>query len=328
MFKPLIELNDGSILYLNKLYRVVDGVLHYQRSLGYAGFGLIVGQLLTPEQLLFVTDNHMIIKQISSDPPTIVQQVLTNSINAVVIHNNMKWLLCGDAQGFISTRNITTLQVVSQVAAHGGYNITALCKLQETGGQNGGGCNMVASGAYDKLIKIWDFSSDPPLCVWTLKGHTTGVRDVVSLSNNRLASCSYEIMLWNIHTGECINTLYVHDRPVMRLLQLRNKHLACLTYDGLLKIWNPSGCGQSTAAVAVGKETDDMVELSDGSIVISMELQGLVKWTPVFNLVQLCCSVLMEKRLVTLEEVKNSFPSELYPICQAFASFFELHSKP
>ena len=57
---------------------------------------------------------------------------------------------------------------------------------------------LIASGATDSTIKIWDISITYPL--YTLTGHLSEVKCLTVMNNQLLASCSYDktIKLWSL----------------------------------------------------------------------------------------------------------------------------------
>ena len=71
----------------------------------------------------------------------------------------------------------------------------------------------MASGSYDKTIKLWDTKSGQ--LIRTLKGHTSHILLSVDLLNNgqTLVSGSYDetIKLWNWSTGECLRTIQTNS---------------------------------------------------------------------------------------------------------------------
>jgi WD40 repeat protein len=67
---------------------------------------------------------------------------------------------------------------------------------------------MLASGGYDKTVRLWDASSGD--CISTLKEHTNWVRAVAFAPDGQtLISGSQDetIKLWDVATGDCLNTL-------------------------------------------------------------------------------------------------------------------------
>ncbi|KAK3984192.1 hypothetical protein QBC44DRAFT_346166 [Cladorrhinum sp. PSN332] len=74
--------------------------------------------------------------------------------------------------------------------------------------------------------------------VRVLKGHTNGVT-CLQLDDNILATGSYDatIKIWNIETGEELQTLKGHTRGI-RALQFDDKKLISGSLDNTIKIWN------------------------------------------------------------------------------------------
>lgn len=76
-------------------------------------------------------------------------------------------------------------------------------------------------------------------CIKILKNHQQGVKCLLKLHNNNIASGSYDstIKIWHNDTYECITTLSGHTQAVMCLIQLSNNDL-CSAAGDLIKIWN------------------------------------------------------------------------------------------
>ncbi|RCJ30319.1 hypothetical protein A6769_33815 [Nostoc punctiforme NIES-2108] len=74
---------------------------------------------------------------------------------------------------------------------------------------------LLASGSYDKKIKIWDLPSNTLL--YTLEGHGNAVVSLaISPDSKLLASGSWDnrIKLWNLETGQLLRTLDGHTDDV------------------------------------------------------------------------------------------------------------------
>jgi WD40 repeat protein len=100
----------------------------------------------------------------------------------------------------------------------------------------------LASGSFDKTVKIWDTSSGE--CIQTLKGHVNGVASVAfSHDSTRLASGSWDRMvkIWDTSSGECVQTLTGHSDHVESVAFSHNSiHLASGSWDKTVKIWDTS----------------------------------------------------------------------------------------
>ena len=76
----------------------------------------------------------------------------------------------------------------------------------------------------------------------TLKDHKESVRDILLLSNGKLASSSQDktIKIWNIAHGTCEQTLIGHSRTIYCLLELPNSILLSGSFDSSIGIWDIS----------------------------------------------------------------------------------------
>jgi WD40 repeat protein len=87
----------------------------------------------------------------------------------------------------------------------------------------------LASGSFDKTIRIWDLNNGCSLNV--LRGHSGIVMSLALLSNGSLASSSEYIRIWDIMSGETIKVLNGHTEKVKCLIALKNGGLASGSYD-------------------------------------------------------------------------------------------------
>ena len=129
----------------------------------------------------------------------------------------------------------------------------------------------LASGSYDRAVKIWDASSGE--CLQTLKGHSKWIRSVAfSHGSTRLASGSVDraVKIWDVHSGECLQTLEGHshwvnsvafshdstrlasgssDKTVNQGLNL-SSDCTWITYNSENLLWLPSGYRPSCSTVS------------------------------------------------------------------------------
>ncbi len=107
-----------------------------------------------------------------------------------------------------------------------------------------------ASGSIDGSIKIWDYSIDRKYPIAILKGHTERIRHLVCLSENTIASTSYDrtVKIWDTISGKCLRTLLGHVGPVLCLANFKELDPTGIERnviisggaDGLIKVWNGS----------------------------------------------------------------------------------------
>jgi WD40 repeat protein len=100
--------------------------------------------------------------------------------------------------------------------------------------------SVVASGSYDRTIKLWDLQTGD--CLNTLAGHADGVLCLSSHPQSAiLASGSFDctIKLWNTSTGECLQTLSDHREPIYSIkFHPDGRTLASGSWDETIKIWD------------------------------------------------------------------------------------------
>ncbi|ORX93522.1 hypothetical protein BCR34DRAFT_677790, partial [Clohesyomyces aquaticus] len=100
----------------------------------------------------------------------------------------------------------------------------------------------LASGSWDKTVKIWDASSGA--CLSTLEGHSSDVSSVAfSPDSTRLASGSWDntVKIWDASSGACLSTLEGHSSYVSSLaFSPDSTRLASGSGDKTVKIWDAS----------------------------------------------------------------------------------------
>ena len=102
--------------------------------------------------------------------------------------------------------------------------------------------NKLISCSDDRSIKIWSITQSSYQCDYTINNAHNGVIfKVISLTNNRIASCSYKtIKIWNSnHPYNLINTLNGHTYYVRSIIQLKDKDILISgSWDNTLRKWN------------------------------------------------------------------------------------------
>ena len=92
----------------------------------------------------------------------------------------------------------------------------------------------------DKTIIIRN--SEDNKIIRILMNHKEAVRDIILLSNGKLASSSEDktIKIWNLTNGSCEQTLIGHSGSVYCLLELPNSILLSCSHDSSIGVWDIS----------------------------------------------------------------------------------------
>ena len=106
---------------------------------------------------------------------------------------------------------------------------------------------LLASGSWDRTIRIWDVGNNNRRHVRTLRGHTDNVYSVAwSPDGGTLASGSLDgtVRLWNPDNGINFAVLRGHTRRVYCVAWSPDgRILASGSFDGTVRLWNPDTHG-------------------------------------------------------------------------------------
>jgi WD40 repeat protein len=98
----------------------------------------------------------------------------------------------------------------------------------------------LASGSYDKTVKIWDLGSGE--CLKTLEGHIGPITSVAfSHDSTQVTSGSDDqtVKIWDANSGDCLQTLEGHSDEVRSVTFLQDStQLASTSKDKTVKIWD------------------------------------------------------------------------------------------
>lgn len=102
----------------------------------------------------------------------------------------------------------------------------------------------IASGSYDKMIRVWDIKSGDSDVVLTLAGHSGTVR-CLTLDGNRLVSGSVDrsIKVWDLSfesywSGASCKVTMIGHMHTVRCLQVDDEKVVSGSYDKTLKVWD------------------------------------------------------------------------------------------
>jgi tRNA A-37 threonylcarbamoyl transferase component Bud32 len=143
----------------------------------------------------------------------------------------------------------------------------------------------IASGSWDKTVKVWDASSGQDLL--TLEGHTHWVSSVAySPDGRRIASgggelfTPGEVKVWDASTGQDLLSLQGHTNTVYSVaFSPDGRRLASGSADGVVKVWDASS-GQDLLTLKGHTKAVSSVAFSpDGKRIVSRDDSGkMLAW--------------------------------------------------
>lgn len=138
---------------------------------------------------------------------------------------------------------------------------------------------ILATGAFDDTIKLWDYSSGKEL--HTLKGHAGPVYCVVfSRDGKTLASASQDktIRLWNVADGKQTKEIKGHGDTVLSLdFSPDGKTLASCSADKSVRLWNPEDGKEIKNLGSHGSSVYTVTFNKDGKLLASSASDGTIK---------------------------------------------------
>lgn len=159
-----------------------------------------------------------------------------------------------------------------------GKAITCLLDLEDS--INGISC--FASGAEDKMIKIWNTNTQE--CLHAFEGHTNTITSLLFDKDHGLlisSSLDKTIKVWMLATYQIMLNLTGHAHPVTCLLRLQDGRIAAGLSDKTIRIWNIFSQYEEPAAEKILIGTGFikfLYQLSDGRLVSGYEYGGFSIW--------------------------------------------------
>ncbi|KAL2887299.1 Vegetative incompatibility protein HET-E-1 [Ceratocystis lukuohia] len=137
----------------------------------------------------------------------------------------------------------------------------------------------LASGSWDKTVKIWDATSGA--CLQTLEGHDEEVTSVIfSTDGQRLASGSWDktVKIWDATSGSCLQTLKGHDDWVSSVVfSIDGQRLASGADDSTVKIWDATSGACLQTLKGHGHYVTSVIFSTDGQRLASASRDKTVK---------------------------------------------------
>ena len=124
----------------------------------------------------------------------------------------------------------------------------------------------IASGSWDKTIKIWDTNNYS--CLSTLSGHSDRIYSLIVLPDGRLASGSADstIKIWDTNNYSCLSTLTGHSDRIYSLIVLPDERLASGSADKTIKIWDTNNNSCLSTLTEHSRAIYSLIVLPDGRL--------------------------------------------------------------
>jgi len=103
--------------------------------------------------------------------------------------------------------------------------------------------NIIATGSWDRDIKIWNLIVINYNCIMTLTGHKNSVKCIIKISYRHIASGSEDssIRIWDYSNGTCLKYMIEENKymyHVTSLMKLSTTKLMSGSTDNTIKIWD------------------------------------------------------------------------------------------
>jgi WD40 repeat protein len=135
----------------------------------------------------------------------------------------------------------------------------------------------VATGGWDKLVRVWDRSTGQAL--HSLKGHAEAVKSLsFSPDGKTLASTSYDstIRLWDSATGKEVRSWKAHERGGQALFYSPDgKTMASCGWDHFIHFWDAE-TGKEVRRIPASPSA--LIFSADGKTLVSDGFEGVVRW--------------------------------------------------
>jgi WD40 repeat protein len=138
--------------------------------------------------------------------------------------------------------------------------------------------SLLASGGYDKVVRIWDFTADPPTKpIAELPGHTHYICHTLFANEGRIlfsADAAGNLFAWDVASGDLIDRFSGHDGTVDGLdLSPDGKTLVSGDSRGTIRVWDLANWKAGTSCETKTIETQSVWGLrfsDDGSRLFSI----------------------------------------------------------
>ena len=141
-------------------------------------------------------------------------------------------LAVGTEKGTIKIYNLETLQVEVSLTGHN-ESIEWIAEIS-----NG---NLISSEDGYK-VKIWKIEKDKGECINTFEPHEQNTQMIITLTNNRFATCSIEsFAIWsNDEIAQPLHSFdFVHNDDIIFIHQVKGKEeLLSYGWDNMIKFWD------------------------------------------------------------------------------------------
>ena len=207
----------------------------------------------------------------------LISQELDTTLDGIVslIETEDKRIASGGEDGNISISSYdintkTWIRDIHRVNAHDGESIRSLCTLP--------GDRLVSAGGTS--IKVWGVSKMLLKPIKQIFEHKCTVCRVISLSNNRLASCARDKTVRVIKDDKKFTLLatLTHDNYVNSILQLKKKEVlvSCGMFSNTgISFWNLNKFSNMNTIKGYGvSHPTHMIELSNGNVALSVKKES------------------------------------------------------